>query len=79
MSTSTWRRAVVATAVAAPLLIAPAAAAPESATPDSARTSVTMTATDRDDTEGPLDIRRVTRGAGPRDGAGRDSQNCQRR
>lgn len=59
MSTSTWRRAVVATAVAAPLLVAPAAAAPESATTDSARTSVTMTATDRDDTEGPLDIRRV--------------------
>jgi hypothetical protein len=54
MSTSTWRRALIATALAAPLLIAPAAA-----TPDDARTSVTTTASDADDTKGPLDIRQV--------------------
>ncbi|MGH3453487.1 MAG: hypothetical protein ACRDPQ_18405 [Nocardioidaceae bacterium] len=64
MSTSIWRRALVATALAAPLLIAPA-----TAEPDSARTTVTTTATDADDTKGRLDVLRVRHRAvtdGPR-------------
>jgi hypothetical protein len=56
MSTPHWRRALVATAIAAPLLIAPATAMPAD---DAARTSVITTATDRNDTEGPLDVRLV--------------------
>jgi hypothetical protein len=55
MFTPNWRRSLAASAIAAPLLIGPATALPD----DAARISITTTATDRDDTEGPLDVRRV--------------------
>jgi hypothetical protein len=54
MRLPTWRRCLVAAAVAAPMLIAPAAA-----TPDGSRIIVTKTASDGNDTGGPLDIVRI--------------------
>jgi hypothetical protein len=57
MFTPNWRRSLAASAIAAPLLIGPATAMP--ADDAAARTAITTTATDRNDTEGPLDVRQV--------------------
>jgi hypothetical protein len=51
-----WRRATVAAAVALPMLLAPAAA---QLPPEDDRSTITTTATDANDTAGPLDVRRV--------------------